>query len=121
MEYDYFYGQQSEMFSFYRIPKMLFLDSRFSHLSPEAKILYGILLDRMGLSAKNEWLDDLRRVYIIFTVAEIMEALGCGNQKAIKILNELEKEHLVEKKRRGLGKPSIIYVKSIFSAAPTEI
>lgn len=121
MGYSYFFGQQSEMFSFYRIPKILFTDVRFSHISPEAKILYGIMLDRMSLSAKNEWMDELRRVYIIFTVAEIMEALGCGNQKAIKILNELEKEQLVEKKRRGLGKPSIIYVKSIFSDDSAEM
>ena len=63
---DYFYGGQAEQFSFYRIPKVLFTDERFSSISAEAKVLYGILLDRMSLSQRNGWLDDADRVYIIF-------------------------------------------------------
>ena len=54
MSYDYFYGQSGELFSYYRIPKALFQDSRFRQLSTDAKTLYGILLDRMSLSVKNE-------------------------------------------------------------------
>ena len=68
MEFDYFYGQQSEQFSFYRIPKMLFTDDRFWNVSTDAKLLYGILLDRMNLSARNGWMDAAGRVYIIFTL-----------------------------------------------------
>lgn len=83
--YEYFYGEQSNQFSFYRIPKILFIDEAFKSISPEAKILYGILLDRMSLSQKNGWTDDCGRVYIIFTVEEIMSSLCCQNQKANKL------------------------------------
>ena len=57
MTLDYFYGQAGELFSFYRIPKALFQEPRFQNLSTDAKTLYGILLDRMSLSARNGWLD----------------------------------------------------------------
>lgn len=113
MGFDYFYGQQSEQFSFYRIPKMLFTDDRFWNVSTDAKLLYGILLDRMNLSAKNGWLDENGRVYIIFTLEETMAALNCGDNKATKLYNELEKKcGLIERKRQGLGKPNLIYVKN---------
>lgn len=116
MEFDYFYGQQAEQFSFYRIPKALFTDKQFSDLSPEAKVLYGILLDRMNLSAKNGWIDDAGRVYIIFTLDEIMQSLACADQKATKMMKELEnKAGLIERKRQGLGKPNLIYVKNFIA------
>lgn len=106
----YFYGQQADQFAFYRIPKMLFTDIRFRNLSPEAKTLYGILLDRMNLSARNNWLDEEGRVYIIYTIEEIMADLSCGNKKAVSLLTELTKIGLIERRRQGLGKPNIIYV-----------
>lgn len=74
MTLDYFYGAQADQFAFYRIPKALFTDERFKSISAEAKILYGILLDRMSLSRKNGWLDEQGRVFIIFTLEEVMEA-----------------------------------------------
>lgn len=85
MAFDYFYGDQADLFSFYRIPKLLFTDPRFRNLSTESKTLYGILLDRMSLSARNGWRDEDGRVYIIFTVEEIRESLSCGNKKAISL------------------------------------
>lgn len=88
--FDYFYGQSGEMFSYFRVPKILFRDIRFKDLSTDAKTLYGILLDRMGLSAKNGWLDGQGRVYIIFPVQEVMDALGCADNKATKLFRELE-------------------------------
>lgn len=107
----YFYGPQSDMFSFYRVPKVLFQQSDYKDLSAESKILYGLLLDRMDLSAKNNWVDKYGRIYIIFTVEEIMEKLNCGNKKASLLLSELEsKGKLIERQRRGLGKPNLIYV-----------
>lgn len=113
MSYDYFYGQSGELFSYFRIPKALFQDCRFRQLSTDARTLYGILLDRMSLSVKNHWLDEQSRVYIIFTTEEIMEALSCANQKACRLMLELEKDAgLIERKRQGLGKPSLIYVKN---------
>ena len=117
---DYFYGQSSELFSFYRIPKLLFQDSRFQPLSTDAKTLYGILLDRMSLSARNGWLDKAGRVFIIYTVQEVQDSLGCADKKATKLLRELEKFGLIERKRRGLGKPSLVYVKN-FSAESSKM
>ncbi len=118
MAYDYFYGQQSEQFSFYRIPKILFSQNKFWNVSTDAKLLYGILLDRMNLSARNGWLDEAGRVYIIFTIEEIKESLGCAEKKAVKILDELEKKaELIERKRQGLGKPNLIYVKNFISGS----
>ena len=116
---DYFYGGQADLFSFYRLPKVLFTDPQFRSISAEAKILYGLLLDRMSLSARNDWLDEAGRVYIIFTVEEVMDALYCADNKASKLLRELEGVGLIERKRRGLGKPSLIYVKN-FVSDPSE-
>ena len=115
MTLDYFYGQTGELFSFYRIPKALFQEQRFQSLSTDAKTLYGILLDRMSLSAKNGWLDEQNRVFIIFTIEDVMRSLCCADNKATKLLRELEEFGLIERKRRGLGRPSLVYVKN-FSA-----
>ena len=115
MTLDYFYGQTGELSSFYRIPKALFQEQRFQSLSTDAKTLYGILLDRMSLSAKNGWLDEQNRVFIIFTIEDVKRSLCCADNKATKLLRELEEFGLIERKRRGLGRPSLVYVKN-FSA-----
>ncbi|MCR4752380.1 MAG: replication initiator protein A [Eubacterium sp.] len=111
--HDYFHGAQSDQFSFIRVPSVLFTDDQYKNASAEAKILYGLLLSRMELSAKNGWIDEKGRVFIICTTEEIMEKLNCGNQKAVKLMAELEKTcDLIERKRQGLGKPNLIYVKN---------
>lgn len=115
LKFEYYYGMEADQYSFYRVPKMLFTEACFQSLSCEAKILYGLMLDRMGLSVKNQWFDEKNRVYIIFTVEEIMDLLGCGRQKAVRSIAELDGEKgigLIEKKRMGQGKPNIIYVKN---------
>ena len=112
MMLDYFYGQSGELFSYFRIPKALFHDCRFRQLSTDARTLYGILLDRMSLSVKNGWLDEQGRVYIIYTVREVQESLCCAEHKAVKLFRELEQADLIERKRRGLGRPSLIFVKN---------
>lgn len=115
IKFNYYYGKEAESFSFFRIPKLLFTDPIFSKLSSDAKVLYGILLDRMNLSMKNNWIDEENKVYIIFTIEEIAETMCCATQKATKILQELDDKKgigLVEKKRLGLGKPNILYVKN---------
>ena len=119
MTLDYFYGQAGELFSFYRIPKALFQEPRFRCLSTDAKTLYGILLDRMSLSVKNGWLDKQNRVFILFTIEDVKRALCCADNKATKLLRELEKFGLIERKRRGQGKPSLVYVKN-FSAESSK-
>ena len=108
MMLDYFYGQSGELFAYFRIPKALFQDSRFRQLSTDARTLYGILLDRMSLSAKNSWVDEHGRVYIIYTVREVQESLCCAEHKAVKLFRELEQADLIERKRRGLGRPSLM-------------
>lgn len=113
--FDYFHGYESEQFAFYRIPKVLFTDNYFKDLSSDAKILYGLMLDRMSLSIKNHWLDNEDKVYIIFTLEQVMEYMNCGKDKGVKILAELDSNKgigLIERVKRGLGKPAIIYVKS---------
>lgn len=115
IKFDYFRGMEAEQYTFYRIPKVLFTAECFRSLSCEAKVLYGLLLDRMGLSIKNRWFDEEDRVYIIFTVEELAELLNCGTQKVVRLLKELDVKSgigLIEKKRLGLGKPNVIYVKN---------
>lgn len=112
LQLDYFYGIQSEMFSFLRIPKILIKDGRFEKMSNEAKMLFGLLLDRMSLSVKNRWFDEEDRVYIIYTKDEIMIDLNIESAKCAKLLKELENYGLIEQIRRGLSKPNIIYVKN---------
>lgn len=110
----YFYGREADQYSFYKIPKLLFTEEYFKKISVEAKVLYGLMLDRMSLSVKNEWLDTEGRAYIYYSLDDIMEALGCSNKKAITIMKELDSDAgigLIEKKRQGQGKPTMIYVK----------
>lgn len=113
--FHYFQGMECDMYSFYRIPKLLFTSEYFKNLSCEAKVLYGLMLDRMSLSIKNRWFDEEDRAYIFFSVEEIMEMLNCGRNKAVNCLKELDQEKgigLIEKKRIGLGKTNVIYVKN---------
>ena len=120
MTLDYFYGQAGELFSFFRIPKALFQEPRFQSLSTDAKTLYGILLDRMSLSVKNGWLDKQNRVFIIFTIEDAKRSLRCADNKATRLLQELEKFGLIERKRRGQGKPCLVYVKNFSSESSKE-
>ena len=115
VQFEYFHNDDSDQYSFYRIPKLLFTEEYFSSLSCEAKVLYGLMLDRMSLSLKNKWFDEQNRAYIIFTIEDVMELLNCKSQKAVKIMKELDAEDgigLIEKIRQGFGKPNIIYVKN---------
>ena len=109
MRNNYFYKSESEQFAFYRIPKLLFTDSRYAGISVEAKVLYGLMLDRMSLSVRNNWVDDDNRVYIYFTLEEITDYFSNGKDKGVKLLKELD-GILIERKKQGLGKPVMIYV-----------
>lgn len=114
MNYDYFYGAQAESYSFIRVPRLLMTGGEFKELSTDAKLLYSLLLDRMGLSMRNGWLDEAGRVYIYYTIEEIQDNLNCGHGKACKLLAELDTVKgigLIERKKQGQGKPTKIYVK----------
>ena len=118
VSFDYFYGGESEQFSYYRIPRLLVTGAQFKFLSTDAKLLYGLMLDRMGLSLKNQWYDAVGRVFIYYPLEEIMEALNCGHNKAVRLLAELDKSSgigLIERVKQGQGKPAIIYVKRFTS------
>ena len=115
MKFNYYYGSQAEQFSFVRIPRIMLTDKSFQSLSMAAKVLYGVLLDRMSLSMKNGWFDEENRVYIIYQIGEIMEDLGFTKKKAMDLLQELEGFGLLEKKRRGHGLPNILFVKSFMT------
>lgn len=112
IKFSYYYGKEADQYSFFKIPKILYTDSIFKTLSSDAKVLYAILIDRMSLSMKNGWLDEENKVFIIFTIDEIEETMNIGRNKAVNIMKEIQDFGLIEKKRRGLGKPNIIYVKS---------
>ena len=115
LELEYFYGNDAEKFTFYRIPKVLFTDHRYKAVSVEAKVLYGLLLDRMSLSIRSGWLDDDGRVYIYFTLEEAIEFLGFGKDKLVRLFQELDRDRgigLIERKKQGQGKPTKIYVKN---------
>ena len=117
INFDYYYGIEAEQFSFYRVPRLLIKDERFKGLSSDAKLLYGLMLDRMSLSMKNGWMDDKNRAYIIYTIDNIMEDLGCSKPTCIKIIKELDSDSgigLIEKVRRGLGKRGIIILKKFW-------
>ncbi len=112
--FDYYYGDESSQFSFYRIPRQLIVGEHFKRLSTDAKLLYGLLLDRMGLSAKNGWYDEHGRVYIYYTLDEIQMDLNCAHGKAVKLLSELDTGNgfgLIERVKQGQGRPTKIYVK----------
>jgi hypothetical protein len=117
----YYTAQESEQFTFYRIPKALFTDPTFSHLSAEAKLLYGLMLDRMGLSRRSGWIDRQGRVYIYFTHTEIQDCLQCGHNKAVRLLKELDQGlGLIRRKRQGLGRPDRIYVMNFVSTQTSQ-
>jgi len=112
---DYFYPNEAEQFSFYRIPKIMFTDERYRDLSAEAKILYGLMLDRIGLSVKNGWFDGKGHVFIYFTLEDSLKLLNCGHGKAVRLFAELDAKNgvgLIERKKQGQGRPAKIFVKN---------
>ncbi|HDR5039237.1 TPA: replication initiator protein A [Bacillus anthracis] len=113
---NYFYIQEAEQFTFYRIPKALFTNEKYKKMSIDSKVLYGLLLDRVGLSIRNNWVDESQRVYIIFTREEAQDYLGVGTQKIVKLFKELNTYGLIEEVRQGLNKPNIIYVKKFIQS-----
>ena len=121
---DYFCGDEEIQFSHFRIPRQLITHPHFKPLSTDAKLLYGMLLNRMSLSAKNGWHDDTGRVYIYFTVKEVCEAISCGRNKAMRLLAELDTSKgigLIERVKQGQGKPDRIFVKRITVQENTEV
>lgn len=112
---DYFRMNEAEQFTFYRIPKALFRDKRYANLSMEAKFLYGILLDRMGVSLENNWVDEQGRAFIYFKVEQLCKMLDFGRDKIRRLMVELEKVDLLERQKQGLRMPDRLYLKKFIS------
>ena len=108
--------EEADKYSFIRIPKILMTGDTFSNLSSPSKIMYGMMIDKMGSSLKNKWLDEEGRVYIVYPVTEIQADMNLSKRKTLDCLSELEAIGLIEKRRRGGGLPSIIYVKNFATA-----
>lgn len=119
LKLDFYYGKEADQFTFYRLPKVLITDKRFKELTDSAKLLYGLMLDRMSLSARSGWFDDENRVYIKYSFSSIMEDLNCAKEKASKLLKELEDIGLIWRVTR-IGHASVIYVKNFVSAGEVE-
>jgi len=118
---DYYYGNEARQYLFYRIPKMLFTEPYLKKMSNDARVLYGLMIDRMGLSIKNNWHDEYNRVYIYFTLEDIQKYMNCGHTKGVKIVSELEKLNLIERIKQGQGKPTKIYIKKFFSNNSNDV
>ena len=111
MDFKYMYGKQADQYSFIHIPKMLVTEKIFTGITIHAKVLYGLLLDRMGMAVKNKWVDERNRMYVVYPIQEIQKDMGVTRKKARECLTELENAGLIEKHFRGMGLPSIYYVK----------
>ena len=125
IKFNYYKGFEGDMHSFYRIPKVLFTHGYFEKMACEAKVLYGLMLDRMSLSIQNKWMDEENKVYIFFSIDDVMKMMRCGREKAVNLMKALEEYGLIEKRRLGHGKANIIYVKNFClesypNAAPLE-
>ena len=116
MAVSYFYGKQADQYGFVRVRKLLMTEKMFDSISIDAKLLYGLLIDRMSMSQKNDWIDEENRVYVLYPIAEIQEDMGVSKKKAIACLADLEKFGLIEKKVRGMGLPNLLYIKNFTSA-----
>ena len=114
LELDFYYGKESEQFTFYRLPKALITDERFKGVSNNAKLLYGLMLDRMSLSKKRGWLDEENKVFIKYSLNNIEENLNVSRKTAGNILKELEGIGLIEMVQQN-GIANIIYVKNFVS------
>lgn len=116
MGFEYFYKSQADKYSFIRIPKAMMTEDVFIPLSIQSKLLYGLLLDRMGSAVKNKWIDKEGKVYVIYKIEDICSDMGTSKGNAIKYINELCDMGLVEKVQRGMGMPNLLYVKNFVLA-----
>lgn len=109
MKFDFYYGEESEQYSFYSVPKMFFTCERFAGLSAMSKLLYGFMLDRMSLSRKRNWIDDKNRAYIKYSLNAITKDMGVSKNSVIKYMRELQEFGLIMKYPNE-GMEDIIYV-----------
>ena len=111
MPFEYFFDYQSGQFDFIRIPRVMMTEEIFAPLSMQAKIMYGMLLDRMKLSYKNKWVDEENKVYIVYPINEMAQDMNISRRTVINCLGELMRLGLVDKKHIGAGRRNVLYIK----------
>ena len=119
LKLDFYYGREAEQFTFYRLPKALVTDERFKEMTNNAKLLYGLMLDRMSLSKKRGWLDEANKVFIKYSLNNIEEDLNVSRKTASSLLKELEEIGLIDMIQQP-GVANIIYVKNFVSEREQE-
>lgn len=113
---DYFYGSEGEQYRFYQIPAVLLEDDEYKKISDTAKILYGILLSRLAMSKKNNWIEeDTNRVYILYNRNDIAKKMGRSPNTISNAMNQLLEVGLIKRKRQGQGKADMLYVMNFSS------
>ncbi len=120
LKLEFYYGQEAEQFTFYRLPKALITDDRFKDISNNSKLLYGLMLDRMSLSVRSGWFDEENRVYIKYSLKSIMADLNCSKMTAVNMLKELQAIGLIDVEQKN-GLANIIYVKNFISGGEAGI
>ena len=104
---------------FFKLPKALMYEDKYKCVSANAKLLYGMLLDRTSLSIENDWFDEEDRAYIICEVSEVEIFLKCSRATATKALKELEGVNLIKKLRLGQGEANLLYVAHVDTTKET--
>ncbi|MBQ9303848.1 replication initiator protein A [Butyrivibrio sp.] len=112
MKLDYHYGRQAMQYAMVEIPLLMFLDDAFEPLSIEAKVVYGILLQRIKLAGRNGWRDEEGKLYVIYPLEQMRKDIGLSTKVISAGLKQLEEIGIIDIVVRGQGKPNIIYVKN---------
>ena len=113
MEFTPYKINETLNYMFYQVPMELFFNTKYKHLSLEAKVLYGLLLSQLTLSIKNNWQDENGNVYIILTREKAQELLNISDKTATKAFKQLNECKLIHEKKQGANKPNLIYVGKI--------
>lgn len=110
---EYHYKDDSQEMVFFKMPKILFFSDEFKEISMSAKLLYMLLLDRVSISIKNNWVDEDDKVFIYYTQEEAMKKLNFGNKKVSSLFKELDENGVITRIKNGFNKPDLIYVKTL--------
>lgn len=112
MKLDYHYGRQALQYAMVEIPLLMFIDEAFEPLSIEAKVVYGLLLQRIKMANRNGWRDEEGRLYVIYPLDQMSKDIGLSTRTISSSLKQLEAIGIIDIVIRGQGRPNIYYVKN---------
>ena len=112
MKLDYHYGRQAFQYAMVEIPYLMFIDDAFDTLSIEAKVVYGMLLNRIKLADRNGWRDEEGRLYVIYPLEQMNKDIRLSTRTISAALKQLEEIGIIDIVIRGQGRPNIYYVKN---------